>query len=167
MPEPTTTTTDLVEAGQFDDAPGDESVPTPVSDPRQGHAFIDDERLLEWLSESSDGEESEPDEFEQEEDALEAEAFQTLRAEDEDWEVAEGGKYRPLSPLLSRTNRPCRLHETVQPYTTARRRPDWRCSRYYLCAQLQDCRGDPTGRQSTSSFKAYCADIATTTACEG
>ncbi|KAI0632149.1 RIO1 family-domain-containing protein [Trametes polyzona] len=76
-----------IEEGQFDDAPDDTSVPQPT-DPRQGHAFIDDEGLLEWSSESS-GEESEPDEFEQEEDTLEAEAFQTLRAEDEDWEIAE------------------------------------------------------------------------------
>ncbi|TBU46342.1 RIO1-domain-containing protein [Dichomitus squalens] len=90
MPNSNTTTADNVEAGQFDDAPGDESAPAPVSDPRQGHTFIDDERVLEWSSVSSDEEDSEPDEFEQEEDALEAEAFQTLRAEDEDWEVAEG-----------------------------------------------------------------------------
>ena len=47
MPEQTTITAEPVEAGQFDDAPGDESAPTPVTDPRQGHAFIDDERLLE------------------------------------------------------------------------------------------------------------------------
>ena len=152
MPEQTTITAEHVEAGQFDDAPGDESAP--VTDPRQGHTFIDDERLLEWSSESSDGEESEPDEFEQEEDALEAEAFQTLRAEDEDWEVAEGSKYRPLSPLLSRTNRPCRLHETVQPYTTACRRPNWGRSRSHLCAQLQDCCSDPPRRQSSSSHQA-------------
>ncbi|KAI0354991.1 RIO1-domain-containing protein [Trametes cingulata] len=82
-----------VEDGQFDDAPDDTSAPPQTAvDPRQGHSFIDDERLLEWSSESSDedeGEGSEPDEFEQEEDTLEAEAFQTLRAEDEDWEIAE------------------------------------------------------------------------------
>ncbi|KAI0648033.1 RIO1 family-domain-containing protein [Trametes meyenii] len=77
-----------IEEGQFDDAPEDVSVPQPI-DPRQGHSFIDDEGLLEWSSESSE-DESEPDEFEQEEDTLEAEAFQTLRAEDEDWEIAEG-----------------------------------------------------------------------------
>ena len=124
MPEQTTITAEHVEAGHFYDSPGDEVAPAPVTDHRQGHTFIDEERLLEWSSESSDAEESEPDEFEQEEDALEAEAFQTLRAEDEDWEVAEGGEYHPLSPLLSRTNRPCRLHETVQSYTTACRRPD-------------------------------------------
>ncbi|KAH9854713.1 RIO1 family-domain-containing protein [Lenzites betulinus] len=76
-----------VEEGQFDDAPGDITVPQPA-DPREGHTFIDDEQILEWSSGSS-GEESEPDEFELEEDTLEAEAFQTLRAEDEDWEVAE------------------------------------------------------------------------------
>ncbi|KAI9058388.1 RIO1-domain-containing protein [Trametes sanguinea] len=77
-----------VEDGQFDDAPEDASVSPQNTDPRQGHNFIDDDKLLEWSSESED-EESEPDEFEQEEDILEAEAFQTLRAEDEDWEIAE------------------------------------------------------------------------------
>ncbi|OJT09881.1 Serine/threonine-protein kinase rio1 [Trametes pubescens] len=78
---------EAAEVGQFDDAPEDGSVPPPA-DPRQGHNFIDDEALLAWSSESSD-EESEPDEFEEEQDTLEAEAFQTLRAEDEDWEIAE------------------------------------------------------------------------------
>ncbi|KAI0776571.1 RIO1 family-domain-containing protein [Trametes elegans] len=81
------TSQDSVEEGQFDDAPEDASVPE-TANPRQGHNFIDDETLLEWSSESAEGE-SEPDEFEQEEDTLEAEAFQTLRAEDEDWEIAE------------------------------------------------------------------------------
>ncbi|PIL22515.1 hypothetical protein GSI_15204 [Ganoderma sinense ZZ0214-1] len=78
---------EIVEAGQFDDAPGDDS--TAASNPRRGHSFIDDEGLLEWSSGSSE-DESEPDEFQEEEDALEAEAFQMLRAEDEDWEIAEG-----------------------------------------------------------------------------
>ncbi|CDO71483.1 hypothetical protein BN946_scf184909.g77 [Trametes cinnabarina] len=77
---------DQAEEGQFDDAPEDSFPQT--TDPRQGHTFIDNDKLLEWSSESED-EESEPDEFEQEEDELEAEAFQTLRAEDEDWEIAE------------------------------------------------------------------------------
>ncbi|KAI0822312.1 RIO1 family-domain-containing protein [Trametes gibbosa] len=75
------------EEGQFDDAPGDISVPQPTN-ARQGHNFIDDERILAWSSESS-GDESEPDEFELEEDNNEAAAFRTLRAEDEDWEIAE------------------------------------------------------------------------------
>ncbi|KAI1789641.1 RIO1-domain-containing protein [Ganoderma leucocontextum] len=85
---PAIATPEIAEDGQFDDAPGDESAP--ASDLRQRHAFIDDEGLLEWSSESSGEDESEPDEFEREEDMLEAEAFQTLRAEDEDWEIAEG-----------------------------------------------------------------------------
>ncbi|KAH9922804.1 RIO1-domain-containing protein [Epithele typhae] len=76
-----------IEDGQFDDVP--ESPPTSSApDPRQGHRFIDDEALLEWASESEE-EDSEPDEFEYDEDALEAEVFQELRAEDEDWEIAE------------------------------------------------------------------------------
>ena len=91
MPEPIVHTVhDITEDGQFDDAPEDFTSPPDV-DPRQGHNFIDDEALLEWSSESSDDAESEPDEFEQEEDLIEAEAFQTLRAEDEDWEIAERG----------------------------------------------------------------------------
>ncbi|KAI0754994.1 RIO1 family-domain-containing protein [Daedaleopsis nitida] len=82
--------TSSIEEGQFDDAPGDHPESTAAApDPRQGHNFIDDERLLEWSSDSSEEEESEPDEFEQEQDIIEAEAFQTLRAEDEDWEIAE------------------------------------------------------------------------------
>ena len=49
------------------------------------------------FAESSEEDESEPDEFEQEEDIIEAEAFQTLRAEDEDWEIAERGALSPYS----------------------------------------------------------------------
>lgn len=113
---------DAVEEGQFDDAPEDGSVPQPA-DPRQGHAFIDDEKLLEWSSESSE-EESEPDEFEQEQDTLEAEAFQTLRAEDEDWEIAERGASCLASAALHGTNRPRRFYEAVQPFATACRGPD-------------------------------------------
>ena len=107
---PEVATSETVEDGQFDDPPGAHSVP--ASDPRQGHTFIDDGALLEWLS-SSEEDESEPDEFEQEEDELEAEAFQTLRAEDEDWEIAEGGVYPPSSIQSSQTNRPRRLYQTV------------------------------------------------------
>lgn len=82
----------VVEEGQFDDVPEDQSS-TPLSntvtpvDPREGHHFIDEE-LLQWSSESEGDEE---DEFEVEEDNLEAEVFDTLRAEDEDWENAERG----------------------------------------------------------------------------
>ncbi|PCH40056.1 RIO1-domain-containing protein [Wolfiporia cocos MD-104 SS10] len=92
---------DQVEEGQFDDAPGDLSAPAPVpSDPRAGHAFIDDaasiapdavpDIYLEWSSDSElDSEDEHEREHAAEEDALEAAAFQTLRAEDEDWEIAE------------------------------------------------------------------------------
>ena len=58
-------------------------------DPRAGHAFIDDEELLAWSSESDEDEPE--DEFDAEEDELEAAAFEDLRAEDEDWEIAERG----------------------------------------------------------------------------
>ena len=60
---------------------------------------------MEWSSESSEDDESEPDEFEQEEDTLEAEAFQTLRAEDEDWEIAERGKL-PARLFCSQSDEP-------------------------------------------------------------
>ncbi|KAI0771395.1 RIO1 family-domain-containing protein [Irpex lacteus] len=49
-----------------------------------GHTYIDEEGLLEWSSDSS-----EEDEFDLEEDENEAAAFDGLRAEDEDWEIAE------------------------------------------------------------------------------
>ncbi|KAI0789731.1 RIO1 family-domain-containing protein [Abortiporus biennis] len=71
------------EEGQFDDAPEEATNTTPLN-PRDGHNFIDEDNLLEWSSE-----EEEEDEFELEENAMEAEAFETLRAEDEDWEIAE------------------------------------------------------------------------------
>ena len=96
------TVLDVAEDGQYDDAPDDHSAPT---DPRQGHNYIDDEGLLEWSSESSEEDESEPDEFEQEEDTLEVEAFQTLRAEDEDWEIAERGKL-PACLFRSQSDEP-------------------------------------------------------------
>ncbi len=94
---------DIAEDGQFDDAPVDPSAPV-TTNPRQGHTYIDDEGLLEWSSES-EGEESDPDEFEQEEDDLEAEAFQMLRAEDEDWEIAEGGMSL-VSPQCDESDEP-------------------------------------------------------------
>jgi RIO kinase 1 len=78
--------------GQFDDAVEDTSSLNYISqthDPRAGHNFIDETELLEWSSSSSD--EDEPDEFEAEEDYTEAAAFDGLRAEDEDWEIAERG----------------------------------------------------------------------------
>lgn len=83
----------LVEAGQFDDAPEEQSPPIIIAeavpnDPREGHRFIDEEGLLEWSEESSEGEE---DEFEVEEDFMEEDAYETIRAEDEDWEHTERG----------------------------------------------------------------------------
>ncbi|THH27031.1 hypothetical protein EUX98_g7147 [Antrodiella citrinella] len=77
------------EDGQLDDAPVDQPTlsvdnATPVN-PREGNNFIDEERLLEW-SESSEDEE---DEYEVEENDMEVEAYETLRAEDEDWERTE------------------------------------------------------------------------------
>ncbi|KZT09117.1 RIO1-domain-containing protein [Laetiporus sulphureus 93-53] len=85
---------DVVEEGQFDDAPDDkpgaptaETGSTPLN-PREGHAYIDDEEALLAWSQSED-EDEERDAFEEEEDELEASVFQTLRAEDEDWEIAE------------------------------------------------------------------------------
>ena len=74
-----------IEDGQFDDAPED-TVETPNApqtvDLREGHNYIDDENILEWSEDSSDEEE---DAFDLEEDQMEVEAFETLRAEDEDW----------------------------------------------------------------------------------
>ncbi|PSR70474.1 hypothetical protein PHLCEN_2v13625 [Hermanssonia centrifuga] len=80
-----------IEEGQFDDAPGDASNPTQdTTDIRAGHRYIDEEQenILEWSSESS-GDEEELDEFDVREDDMEAAAFENLRAEDEDWEIAE------------------------------------------------------------------------------
>lgn len=81
-----------IEDGQFDDAPEDIPQSTdaivPPTDLRNGHSYIDDENILEWSEESSDEEE---EQFYLEEDQMEAEAFDTLRAEDEDWEIAERG----------------------------------------------------------------------------
>ncbi|KAI0346039.1 RIO1-domain-containing protein [Trametopsis cervina] len=80
-----------IEDGQFDDAVEEHSAPAVSGSPnggdaRAGHNYIDEDTLLEWSSESSD---EEPDEFDAEEDGMEEAAFNTLRAEDEDWEVAE------------------------------------------------------------------------------
>ncbi|KAJ3553838.1 hypothetical protein NM688_g3405 [Phlebia brevispora] len=76
-----------VEEGQFDDAPEEAtSAPQNPPDSRSGHRYIDEQ---EWLSSDSDEDDSELDEFEVEEDEMEAAAFESLRAEDEDWEIAE------------------------------------------------------------------------------
>lgn len=85
-----------IEEGQFDDAPEDAMTAAFIDGRAQaGQSFIDDvedkdeEHVLEWSSSSED--EDEPDDFEAEEDALEHAAFEELRAEDEDWEIAERG----------------------------------------------------------------------------
>ena len=93
--------------GQFDDAP--EDVPA-APDPRAGHTYIDDlppdeDKLLEWSSESESDDEEGQDEFAEEEDAMEETAFQTLRAEDEDWEIAERGKL-PARLFCSQSDEP-------------------------------------------------------------
>lgn len=82
----------LIEEGQFDDAPEDTTISGPIDARAQAiHRFIDDDEqeLLEWSSDSTS--EDEQDEFELEEDEMEAAAFENLRAEDEDWEIAERG----------------------------------------------------------------------------
>lgn len=82
----------VIEEGQFDDAPEDTTIPEPIDVRAQAtHRFIDDDEqeLLEWSSDSTS--EDEQDEFELEEDEMEAAAFENLRAEDEDWEIAERG----------------------------------------------------------------------------
>ncbi|KAH9947589.1 RIO1-domain-containing protein [Amylocystis lapponica] len=86
----TTNQAEIIEDGQFDDAPEaiGASVSVPSRDPREGHTFIDEEGLLAWSSQSDDGADDQ-DAFDAEEDAQEAAAFHTLRAEDEDWEIAE------------------------------------------------------------------------------
>ena len=97
-----------VEQGQFDDAPEEGmAVSTanelpPQRDPRSGHAYIDEPSLLGWSSDSS--EESEPDEFDAEEDLMEEAAFHGLRAEDEDWEIAERGNATSRSKFGRRTH---------------------------------------------------------------
>lgn len=79
-----------IEEGQFDDAHQEDG--SARADPRQGHAYIDednhDEHLLDWSS-AGEGDDDDVDAFEAEEDDMEAAAFHTLRAEDEDWEIAE------------------------------------------------------------------------------
>ncbi|KAF7987093.1 hypothetical protein HWV62_269 [Athelia sp. TMB] len=68
-----------IELGQFEDAPI--SVNESQGDPRAGGHFIDDEALLAWSEPENSADEDE-DEVEEE--------YDDNRAEDEDWEVAEG-----------------------------------------------------------------------------
>lgn len=81
------------EEGQFDDAPEDTTTHEPVDARAQAaHPLIDEEELLEWSSDSAE-DEDEHDEFDNDEDEMEAAAFDDLRAEDEDWEITERGVY--------------------------------------------------------------------------
>ena len=94
-----------VEDGQFDDAPEETPVTTAevaAADARAGHTYIDDENILEWSSGSSE-EDEEQDEFDAEEDEMEAAAFENLRAEDEDWEITERGASHLLYQCWSET----------------------------------------------------------------
>ncbi|KAI0696008.1 RIO1 family-domain-containing protein [Cytidiella melzeri] len=83
----------IPEDGQFDDAVEDApqlhhaSEALHIPDPRAGHTYVDEDMLLEWSSSNSEADEL--NEFDAEEDDVEAAAFDGLRAEDEDWEVTE------------------------------------------------------------------------------
>ena len=79
------------EDGQFDDAPEDALSPDAPADARAGHSYIDDDNILEWSSASEGDEDELEDQFDAEEDEMEAVAYENLRAEDEDWEIAERG----------------------------------------------------------------------------
>ena len=87
---------DLIEAGQFDDAPGEiePSLPATVLTGRPVAAYIDtvqdhgDEQALDHeYPPISDDEEGDEDELFDEEEYYD----DTVRVEDEDWEVAERG----------------------------------------------------------------------------
>lgn len=97
---------EVIDEGQFDDAPDDtqsqvQHQPNPEeSHPREGHNYIDEEQahqepeILQWSSDDLDdgNHEQEYDAFDEEQDDLESSAFlDSLRPEDEDWEIAEGG----------------------------------------------------------------------------
>ncbi|KAI0917266.1 hypothetical protein AcV5_007780 [Taiwanofungus camphoratus] len=76
-----------IEDGQFDDAIEEAAEVSTSTDSRGGHHFIDEDNILD--SSNSEEDDDKQDAFEAEEDDLEAAAFHTLRAEDEDWEIAE------------------------------------------------------------------------------
>ncbi|KAG2356279.1 RIO1 family-domain-containing protein [Suillus spraguei] len=74
----------VIVEGQFDDAPSDATVQV-VDDqrnPRIGGYFIDDEHLSLWSDESSEENDNDKDELNEDD-------FEDVRADDEDWEVAE------------------------------------------------------------------------------
>lgn len=120
---PAASDTQIVE-GQFEDAPEE------ASGPRAGHAYIDEvpadeHTLLQWSSES---ESEDQDEIAEEEDAMEEAAFQTLRAEDEDWEIAERGASHIQFVCSASSDHAHRLHEAVQSCQATRRYTDRCCS---------------------------------------
>lgn len=80
--------------GQFDDAPSETAVLAvdDQRDPRIGGYFIDDEHHLLWSDESSENNDG---------DELNEDDFEDVRADDEDWEVAERGElYSPIRPPM-------------------------------------------------------------------
>ncbi len=97
-----------IEIGQFDDAP-ESTLPDSPLNPREGHNFIDEANILEWSEESE-----EEDEFDLEEDEMEYAAYQTLRAEEEDWEVAERGMVS--SNLTQKDQTECTLPDFTKQY---------------------------------------------------
>jgi RIO kinase 1 len=79
----------IIVEGQFDDAPSETTIRAvdDQQDLRVGGYFIDDERLP-WSEESSEDDDD---------DELNEDDFEDVRADDEDWEVAERGElYSPL-----------------------------------------------------------------------
>lgn len=100
-----------IEDGQFDDAIEEAAEVSTSTDPRGGHHFIDEDTILD--SSNSEEDDDKQDAFEAEEDDLEAAAFHTLRAEDEDWEIAERGALRFTYTVTCRTNGPSRFHKAI------------------------------------------------------
>lgn len=132
-----------IEAGQFDDAPEGEPVPTTTAAGRPEAAYIDtvqdlgEEAVLDLeYPPTSDEEDGDGDELSEAEEEYYDDG---LRVEDEDWEVAERGMslvsavyekwvYRAQSTA-------CRLHKTIQPPAPTRRRSDWgRARRFFLAS---------------------------------
>lgn len=91
-----------IQLGQFEDATL--SMDQAPVDPRAGGHFIDDEKLLAW---------SDPENSADEDDDGIEEEYDDNRAEDEDWEVAEGGM--SWSCLLKvAVNLLYRFHKAIQ-----------------------------------------------------
>lgn len=110
-----------VEPDQFKDAPI--PIDEPQADPRAGGQFIDDDKLLEWSESENSADEDE--------DGIEEE-YDDNRAEDEDWEIAEGGM-TCSHYLKTAVNFPCRLYKTIQsPTPTCRSARRERSRRHQL-----------------------------------